>query len=117
MPSKNYTPQEHYVASIEDTPVAPVDKLDESQKARSTWADAWDAMRRRPSFWISSILILIIIIVALAPGLFTQVDPARGCQLADSNGAPTAGHPFGFTRQGCDVFSRVIHGTQASVTV
>ena len=117
MPSKKFTPQGHYVAPIEETPVAPVDKLDESQKARSTWADAWDAMRRRPMFWISSIMIVLIIIVALFPGLFTQVPPNTGCQLANSNGGPEAGHPFGFTRQGCDVYSRVIHGAQASVTV
>src|SRR5690554_7036446 len=26
-------------------------------------------------------------------------------------------HPLGFTRQGCDIYSRVIFGTQASVTV
>ena len=117
MPIKKFTPQWHYVAPIEETPVAPVDKLDESQKARSTWADAWDAMRRRPMFWISSIMIVLIIIVALVPGLFTQVPPNTGCQLANSNGGPEAGHPFGFTRQGCDVYSRVIHGAQASVTV
>lgn len=117
MPSKKFTPQGHYVAPIEETPVAPVDKLDESQKARSTWADAWDAMRRRPMFWISSVMIVLILVVALFPGLFTQVPPNTGCQLADSNGGPEAGHPFGFTRQGCDVYSRVIHGAQASVTV
>lgn len=117
MPSKNFTPQAHYVAPIEETPVAPVDKLDESQKARSTWDDAWDSMRRRPTFWISSILILLIVVVALFPGLFTPVLPNSGCLLANSNGGPQAGHPLGFTRQGCDVFSRVIHGTQASLTV
>jgi oligopeptide transport system permease protein len=114
MPSKRG--QAHFVAELEDTPVAPLDRLDESQKARSTWADAWASMRRRPMFWISSALILIIAVVALLPTLFTQVDPTS-CFLADSNGLPEAGHPFGFNRQGCDVFSRTIHGTQASVTV
>ena len=114
MPSKRG--QAHFVAELEDTPVAPLDRLDESQKARSTWADAWDSMRRRPMFWISSILILIIAVVAMFPTLFTQVDPTS-CFLKFSNGLPEAGHPFGFNRQGCDVFSRTIHGTQASVTV
>ena len=114
MPSKRGLA--HFVAELEDTPVAPLDRLDESQKARSTWADAWDSMRRRPMFWISSILILIIAVVAMFPTLFTQVDPTS-CFLKFSNGLPEAGHPFGFNRQGCDVFSRTIHGTQASVTV
>jgi oligopeptide transport system permease protein len=115
MPSK--PGQAHFVAELEDTPVAPVDRLDESQKARSTWADAWESMRRRPMFWVSSALILVIAVVALFPTLFTQVSPSLNCLLANSNGGPEAGHPFGFTRQGCDVFARTVHGTQASVTV
>lgn len=115
MPSK--PGQAHFVAELEDTPVAAVDRLDESQKARSTWQDAWEAMRRRPMFWVSSALILLIAVIALFPTLFTSVSPSLNCLLANSNGGPEAGHPFGFTRQGCDVFSRTIHGTQASVTV
>ena len=117
MQSKNYTPQGHYVAPLEETPVAAIDKLDESQKARSTWDDAWESMRRRPTFWISSVLILLIIVIALFPGIFTSVAPDKNCLLANSNGGSQAGHPLGFTRQGCDVYSRLIFGTQASVTV
>lgn len=116
MPSKGPIGQTHFVASLEDTPVAAVDKLDESQKARSTWADAWDAMRRRPSFWISASLIVLIVLVALFPSLFAHNDPTA-CALSESNDGPSAGHPLGFTRQGCDVYARVIFGTQASVTV
>ena len=108
--------QAHFVAELEDTPVAAVDRLDENEKARSTWADAWDAMRRRPTFWVSAVLILLIAVVAAFPGLFTQVDPTA-CDLANSNADPAAGHPFGFNRQGCDVYARTIWGTQASVTV
>ena len=116
MPNNNSRRQDHFVAALEDTPIAPVDKLDESQKARSTWADAWDSMRRRPMFWIASALILLIFVVVVFPTLFTQVSPTA-CHLSDSNGAPSGGHPLGFTRQGCDVYSRIIHGAQASVTV
>ncbi|GGE85060.1 ABC transporter permease [Mycetocola zhadangensis] len=117
MPNKKYASQGHYVAPLEDTPVAPIDKLDESQKARSTWADAWESMRRRPTFWISSVLIVLIVVVALFPGLFTSVSPDKNCLLANSNGGGEPGHPLGFTRQGCDVYARLIFGTQASVTV
>lgn len=107
----------HFVAALEDTPIAPIDStINESQKPRSTWSDAWDSMRRRPLFWISSALILLIIVVALVPSLFTQVSPVA-CDLANSNAAPSAGHMFGFTRQGCDTFARVIFGTQASLMV
>ena len=117
MPNRNTNLQEHYVAPLEETPIVAIDRLDESEKARSTWADAWDAMRRRPTFWISSVLIVVIIIVAAFPGLFASVSPNLNCQLANSNGGPEAGHPLGFTRQGCDVYSRIIFGAQASVTV
>ena len=111
------TGQGHFVAALEDPPVAPVDRLDETQKARSTWADAWESMRRRPTFWVSSVLILLIMIVALFPSWFASVPPNSDCLLANSNGDPSTEHPFGFTRLGCDVYSRVIFGTQASVTV
>ena len=62
-------------------------------------------------------MIALIIVVAVFPGLFTQVAPDNGCELANSNGAPAEGHPLGFTFQGCDVYSRIIHGTQASLMV
>ena len=116
MPNKNPNAQTHYVAALEETPVETVDRLDESQKARSTWADAWDAMRVRPTFWISSALILLIVIVALFPSLFAHVSPTQ-CDLGDSHGGPADGHPLGYTRQGCDIYARIIFGTQASVTV
>jgi oligopeptide transport system permease protein len=115
--SNNLSTPGHYVADISETPIVAVDSIDETEKARSSWSDAWDAMRTRPMFWISSAMILLIVIVTLAPGLFSQTSPNTGCLLPDSNGGPEAGHPFGFTRQGCDIFSRVIFGTQASVTV
>jgi oligopeptide transport system permease protein len=117
MPNSTRPDQGHFVAALEDTPVAAVDKLDESQKARSTWADAWDSMRRRPMFWVSSVLIVLILLVAAFPSLFASFPPNDQCALSNSNGGPSAGHPFGFTRQGCDVYSRIIFGTQASVTV
>ena len=109
--------QEHFVAVLEDTPIAAVDKVDESQKARSTWTEAWNYMRRRPMFWVALGLIVLIIVVAVAPGLFTSVSPNTQCFLSNSLAGPAAGHPFGFTKQGCDIFARTIYGTQSSLTV
>lgn len=116
MPSNRKT-QPHFVAVLEDTPIAAIDRLDETEKARSTWADAWESLRGKPTFWIASALILLIVIVALFPGIFTQTPPDQNCLLSNSNKGAADGHPLGFTRQGCDVYSRMIHGTQASVTV
>ena len=107
----------HYVAPIDETPLQATDAVKTDQAPLSLWADAWRKLRRRPLFIISTLLILALIVIALFPGLFTSTPPNAGCELANSEGGPTAGHPFGFTFQGCDVYSRVIHGTQASLSV
>ena len=107
----------HFVAPIDETPLQATDAVKADQAPLSLWADAWRKLRRRPLFIISALLILALIVIALFPGLFTSTPPNEGCELANSEGAPTAGHPFGFTFQGCDVYSRVIHGTQASLSV
>ncbi len=107
---------EHFVAPFDETPVAAVDAVKVSDKKQNLWTDAWADMRGRPMFWISAAIILLVVIVSLFPTLFTQVDP-RACQLSLSNQGPTAGHPLGFNKQGCDIYSRVIHGTSTSVSV
>ncbi len=107
----------HFVAPIEETPLQATDAVKTDQAPLSLWADAWRKLRRRPLFIISALLILALIVIALFPGLFTSTPPNEGCELGNSEGGPTAGHPFGFTFQGCDVYSRVIHGTQASLSV
>jgi len=86
-------------------------------KPTNLWTDAWRDVRTRPMFWISAVLILLVVIVALFPGWFTQTPPNNDCQLANSNGGPTDGHPLGFTKQGCDIYSRIIHGTSTSLSV
>ena len=108
---------EHFVAPVEETPLLATDAVKTDEAPLSLWADAWRKLRRRPLFIISAVMIALIIIVAVFPGLFTQVAPDNGCELANSNGAPTEGHPLGFTFQGCDIYSRIIHGTQASLMV
>ncbi|MDQ0892847.1 ABC transporter permease [Agromyces ramosus] len=109
--------QQHYVAPIEETPLVAIDSVKADGKPSNLWRDAWKDVRKRPMFWISSAMILLVVIVALFPGLFTQVLPNNDCQLSNSNGGPTEGHPLGFTRQGCDIYSRIIHGTSTSLSV
>ncbi|WP_082634109.1 ABC transporter permease [Arthrobacter alpinus] len=107
---------EHYVAPLEETPLAAVDSVTEGGAPLSLWAEAWRNLRRQPLFIISSLLILLVILVALFPQWFASVDPTS-CTLNDSAEGARAGHPLGFTLQGCDVYSRMIHGTRASLTV
>lgn len=116
MPESQKPHIEHYVAPFDETPVAAVDAVKISEKKSSLWRDAWRDMRGRPMFWISAVILLVVALVALFPTLFTQVDP-RTCTLPNSNGGPTSGHPLGFNKQGCDVYSRIVHGTSTSVSV
>lgn len=113
----NAIPQaQHFVAPFDETPVDPVDQIRIADKKSSLWSDAWRDMRRRPMFWISSAIILLVALVSFFPTWFTSVDP-RSCLLAFSNAGPQPGHPLGFNMQGCDVYSRLIYGTPTSVSV
>ncbi|KRE74162.1 ABC transporter permease [Arthrobacter sp. Soil762] len=112
--TSNYT---HFVAPVDETPLLATDTLKADQAPLSLWSDAWRKLRRRPLFILSALLILALTLVALFPGLFSSVAPNDGCELSNSEGGPAAGHPFGFTFQGCDIYSRVVHGTQASLSV
>lgn len=110
---------EHFVAPLEETPLAAVDNVDDSAAPLSLWADAWRNLRRQPLFIISALLILAVIIVAIFPNWFSSIDPTdqSTCNLANSAEPARSGHPLGFTLQGCDVYARMIYGTRASLTV
>ncbi len=95
----------------------PHDVIAPAGRPGAVWRDAWHDMRRRPLFWVAATLLLLVVAMAVAPGLFAHVAPNDGCRLGDSNGAPTAGHPLGFTKQGCDVYARIVHGAGASLAV
>lgn len=108
---------EHFVADLANSEVAEIDAVRISEKPTNLYLDAWRDLRKRPMFYIAGVLIVIVTIMALFPGLFTQTPPNDNCLLANSNAGPTAGHPLGFTRQGCDIYSRIVHGTSTSLSV
>ncbi|MDI3193206.1 ABC transporter permease [Pseudarthrobacter sp. AL07] len=107
----------HFVAPMDETPLLATDALKNEDAPLSLWVDAWRKLRRRPLFIMSALLIMALTVIALFPSLLSTVAPNDGCELANSEGGPSAGHPFGFTFQGCDIYSRVVHGTQASLSV
>lgn len=84
-------PIEHFVADVEETPVLPVDASTADGAPRSIWSEAWRSLRRQPLFIISALLLLMVIIVALFPGLFTSQQPNDNCLLANSDGGPLPG--------------------------
>lgn len=93
-------------------------------KARSAWGDAWYELRRKPLFVISGVLIVVMLLIAVFPWLFTSVDP-QAADLHKSLEKPIFGNwfkfgaegQFGYDVQGGDVYSRTIYGARASIVV
>ena len=116
MPESQNPKMEHFVAPFEETPVAAVDAVKVDAKKSNLWLDAWRDMRGRPMFWISAVIIFVVLLVAMFPQLFTSVDP-RAADLDLSKNGPSEGHLLGYNAQGQDIYSRIIHGTSTSVSV
>lgn len=106
----------HFVAPIPAGTVA-IDQVRVPAKPRSLWSDAWRDLRRRPTFWIALLVVLVVLLMAIWPTLFTQTPPNSGCELANSDAGPAPGHPLGYTFQGCDIFARIVWGSQTSLSV
>ena len=89
------------------------------EKPASLWSDAWYDLRRNPVFLIGSALAVLLIIIAIAPSLFSPTDPfdARTCSLAEARQGVSEAHWFGTDNLGCDVYARTIYGTRVSVIV
>ncbi|WP_282701824.1 ABC transporter permease [Streptomyces sp. CC219B] len=91
-------------------------------KARSLWSDAWYDLRRQPMFLVSSALIVLLLVMAFAPGLFTSVSP-RDADLANHYlQPPNWSHVFaadwlGYDGQGRSIYARIIYGARASILV
>ncbi|MGO1949315.1 MAG: ABC transporter permease [Mycobacteriaceae bacterium] len=105
---------QRWVAEVETEDVLTRDQLLPDKAPAGFWGTAWRNLRRRPMFWVSVVIILAVLAITVAPGLFTGTDPTTAT-LEDSLEPARDGHPFGFTQQGYDVYARTIHGAQASV--
>lgn len=108
--------QTHYVSEIDETGLGAVDAVADDSAPSSVWGEAWKYLRKRVLFWVAAAIILFAVIMAAFPQLFTRIDP-NFCELSNSYAPPSAGHPFGYDRQGCDIFSRTVYGARASVIV
>ncbi|WP_328536893.1 ABC transporter permease [Streptomyces sp. NBC_00344] len=102
-------------ATLEGPPDAPGGPGPD-EKARSLWSDAWRDLRRNPIFIISALIILFLVVISIWPSLIATQNPLS-CNLAKAQEGAQPGHPFGFTGQGCDVYTRTVYGARQSVTV
>jgi oligopeptide transport system permease protein len=86
------------------------------RKPRSLWGDAWLQLRRKPMFYISGVIILVVVVMAVAPDLFTS-RAADYNNLDHANDPPSADAWFGYSFQGYDIWARAMHGARASLLV
>jgi oligopeptide transport system permease protein len=95
---------------------APSGEPQQADKPRSLTSDAWHDLRRNPIFIVSAVIIVVLVVMAAFPGVFTNKDP-RFCDLNLSRQSPSADAWFGYDVQGCDVYARTIYGARASILV
>ncbi|MFF7468743.1 ABC transporter permease subunit [Streptomyces sp. NPDC008092] len=69
---------------------------------------------RRPGLLLSVVVLVLVVLAAFRPDLFTSQDPLRGVPSQNFRG-PSGSHWFGTDELGRDVFSRVVHGAQLSL--
>ena len=55
----------------ESTVITPSAPHGSDEPARTLLSDAWHDLRRNPVFWISALLIVVVVAMAAFPGLFT----------------------------------------------
>jgi oligopeptide transport system permease protein len=85
-------------------------------KPRSLAGDAWNDLRRSKIFWVAAVLVVIFVVMAAFPQLFTSNDP-RDCILARQHAPASGTHFFGYDFQGCDVYAKTIYGARNSIVV
>ncbi|MFJ5560979.1 ABC transporter permease [Streptomyces sp. NPDC093250] len=101
---------------LEKRPEGGPDGTGPRERPRSLWSDAWRDLRRNPVFIVSALVIVFLVLISVWPSAIASGSPLD-CDLSKAQQGPQAGHPFGFDGQGCDVYTRTVHGARTSVTV
>lgn len=107
--------------SVSLDPLAPslepsLEALRKDERPRGLIGDAWYDLRHKPMFWIAGGFILLFLVMAAFPQLFTSKDPTYAL-LERSRQPPSSEAWFGYDVQGADLYARVIYGTRASIMV
>jgi peptide/nickel transport system permease protein len=74
------------------------------------------AVRNNPVAVVGLAIVVLFLILALFPGLFTDHDPVK-ISLRDKFLPPSSEHPFGTDSVGMDIFSRVVYGARTTLRV
>lgn len=85
------------------------------------------ALVRHAGFRVAIALLSVVTVCALVPQWVVRLEPGApspiACSLRDADGEyqdrlpPSGAHWFGTDAQGCDVFSRVVHGARNSLAI
>lgn len=73
------------------------------------------AVSRQPGLWLAALVMLLAMLAALFPGLFTDASPVEGVAGAQRL-APQAGHWLGTDQLGRDLFARIVYGASHSLS-
>lgn len=85
--------------------------------SRSLWNDAWRELRHNKIFVVSAVLIVLFLLMAFVPQLFTFGKDPTACDLTMARKPPSLQAWFGYDPNGCDVYTRTIYGAKASIMV
>ena len=89
---------------------------DELGAPRSLTSEAMRELRHNWLFWAALALIVLFLLMAAVPQLFTRADPTKAV-LKLSQTPPSSSQWFGRDVQGYDVYARTIYGARASILV
>ncbi|WP_280457212.1 ABC transporter permease [Nocardia carnea] len=106
--------RQRWVAEPDAVTVEAADPVRVAGTPRGFWGQTWRNLRRNPLFWVAAALILLVVVLAAFPGLFTDQDPGY-CLVDNSLLPPSSAHWFGFDLQGCDIYARTVYGARASI--
>ncbi len=96
------------------------------QPEAGLWADAWHDLKRNPYFVVGAAIVIVMILMAAVPSLFTWFYPGETnpdvCSLTNSSNVAGRGRPgasawFGFDIQGCDYYVRTVLGARTAIVI
>ncbi len=73
-------------------------------------------IQHKPLAAFGGFVVLLLILMAIAPGLFTTHDPNLN-SLADRKMGPSLSHWFGTDQFGRDLYTRIIYGARTSIVI
>ena len=98
------------------TPVSEAPPAKHSLFKSSTLLSSLAAVRHKPGLYFGLVLLIGLLLISSAPGLFTDRSPFA-IDAAQALQPPSAQHWFGTDDVGRDIFARVIYGARVTLSI